>query len=96
MATGALLGAQPRRLAGALAAMCVSPVIGAAVAGAFPVPAAAEPVLLALAAGIIAQAARVNLRAAFHCPRTSWLLLSHTAATTLAAIITALAVHTAG
>jgi zinc transporter ZupT len=96
MATGALLGAQPRRLAGALAAMSVSPLIGAAAAGAFGVPAAAEPVLLALAAGIIAQAARVSLRAAFHGLRTSRLLLSHTAATTLAAIITALAVHTAG
>ena len=84
------------RVAGWLAAMCVSPVIGAAVAGAFPVPAAAEPVLLALAAGIIAQAAWVSLRAAFHCPRTSRLLLSPTAATTMAAIVTALAVHTAG
>jgi ZIP family zinc transporter len=96
LAIGALLGAQPRRVAGWLAAMCVSPVIGAAVAGAFPVPAAAEPVLLALAAGIIAQAAWVSLRAAFHCPRTSRLLLSPTTATTMAAIVTALAVHTAG
>jgi ZIP family zinc transporter len=96
LAIGALLGAQPRRVAGWLAAMCVSPVIGAAVAGAFPVPAAAEPVLLALAAGIIAQAAWVSLRAAFHCPRTSRLPLSPTAATTMAAIVTALAVHTGG
>jgi zinc transporter ZupT len=96
MATGALLGAQPRRLAGALAAMSVSPLIGAGAAGAFGVPAAAEPVLLALTAGIIAQAARVSLRAAFHGLRDSRLLLSHTAATTLAAIITVLAVYTAG
>ena len=97
MATGALLGAQPRRLAGALAAMSVSPLIGAAAAGAFGVPAAAEPVLLALAAGIIAQAARVSLRAAFHGLRTSRLQSSQTAATvTMAAIITALAVHAAG
>jgi ZIP family zinc transporter len=97
MATGALLGAQPRRLAGALAAMSVSPLIGAAVTGAFAVPAAAEPVLLALAAGVITQAAWVSLRAAFHGLRTSRLLLSPTAAaTTMAAIITALAVHTAG
>ena len=42
MATGALLGAQPRRLAGALAAMSVSPLIGAGAAGAFGVPAAAS------------------------------------------------------
>jgi hypothetical protein len=41
----------------------------------------------------------VSLRAAFHGLRTSRLLLSPTAAaaaTTMAAIITALAVHTAG
>lgn len=43
------------------AAMCGSPLIGAA-AGALPLPAAAEPVLLALAAGVLAQAARVSLR----------------------------------
>jgi ZIP family zinc transporter len=97
MATGALLGAQPRRLAGWLAAMSLSPLIGAAVTGALPVPAAAEPVLLALAAGVIAQAAWVSLRAAFHGLRTSPLPLPHTAVvTTTAAIITALAVHTAG
>jgi zinc transporter ZupT len=97
LATGALLGAQPRRVAGWLTAMSVSPLIGAAVAGAFPIPAAAEPVPLALAAGVITQAAWVSLRAAFHGLRTSRLLLSPTAAaTTMAAIITALAVHTAG
>jgi hypothetical protein len=51
------------------AAACISPVTCAAVAGAFPLP-AAEPVLLALAAGVIAQAAWVSLRAAIHCLRT--------------------------
>jgi zinc transporter ZupT len=97
LATGALLGAQPRRLAGALAAMSISPLIGAAVTDALPVPAAAEPVLLALAAGILAQAARVSLRAAFQGLRGSRILLSHSgAATTVAAVLTALAVHTAG
>jgi ZIP family zinc transporter len=97
LATGALLGAQPRRAAGWLAAMCLSPVIGAAVAGAFSAPAAAGPVLLALAAGVIAQAARVSLRAAFRGLRTSRLLLSPLAATTtMAAILTALAVHAVG
>jgi zinc transporter ZupT len=97
LATAALLGARPRRMALWLAAMSVSPVIGAAVAGAFPVPAAAGPVLLALAAGVLAQAALVSLRAAFHGLRTSRLLLSQpAAATTIAAIATALAVHTAG
>ena len=53
--------------------------------------------LLALAAGVIAQAARVSLRAAFHGLRTSPLLLTHTAAViTMAAGVTALAVHGAG
>ncbi len=98
LATGALLGGQPRRrVAGWLALMCLSPVIGAAATEAFPVPAAAEPVLLALATGVLAQAARVSLRAAFRGLRPARLLLSRPAATTtMAAIITALAVHAAG
>jgi len=98
LATGALLGGQPRRrVAGWLALMCLSPVIGAAATEAFPVPAAAEPVLLALATGVLAQAARVSLRAAFRGLRPARLLFSRPAATTtMAAIITALAVHAAG
>jgi zinc transporter ZupT len=98
LATGALLGGQPRRrAAGWLALMCLSPVIGAAAADSFPVPAAAEPVLLALATGVLAQAARVRLRAAFRGLRPARLLLSRPAATTtVAAIVTALAVHAAG
>jgi ZIP family zinc transporter len=95
LATGALLGDQPRRrVAGWLALMCLSPVIGATVASAFPVTAAAEPVLLALAAGVLAQAARVSLRVAFRGLRPTRLLLSRpAAATTITAIVTALAVH---
>jgi len=96
LATGALLGAQPRRVAGLLTAMSISPLVGAAAAGAFPIPEAAEPVLLALAAGVITQAAWVSLRAAFHDLRTSRLPLSPTASATMAAIITALSVQTAG
>src|SRR5215470_2658691 len=98
LATGALLGGQPRRrVAGWLALMCLSPVIGAAATDTFPVPAAAEPLLLALAAGILAQAARVSLRAAFRGLPPARLLLSRPAATTtMAAIITALAVHAVG
>ena len=90
LATGALLGDQPRRrVAGWLALMCLSPVIGAAAADAFPVPAAAEPVLLAVAAGVLAQAARISLRAAFRGLRPARLLLSRpAAATTMAAIVT--------
>jgi len=74
---------------------------GPAVAVALAVHAFAEGLatgaLLALAAGILTQAARISLRAAFHGLRTSPLPLTHTAAvTTTAAIITVLAVHTAG
>ena len=98
LATGALLGAQPRRrVISWLTVMCVSPVIGAAATGALAVPAAAGPVLLALAAGILAQAARVSLRAAFHGMRPARVPLSRSAAaTTTAAILTALAVHAIG
>ena len=96
-AMGALLGAHPRRMAGWLAAMSVSPILGAVAAGAFPVPQATEPVLLALAAGVITQAAWLSLRAAFHGLRTRRLEFSHNAATVaIAAVITGLAVNTAG
>jgi zinc transporter ZupT len=97
LAAGALLGAQRRRVAGWLAAMSVSPIFGAVAASAFPVPQATEPVLLALAAGVIAQATRVSLRAAFHGLCTSRFEFSRAAATVaIAAVITALAVNTAG
>jgi ZIP family zinc transporter len=98
LATGALLDGQPRRrVTGWLAMMCLSPVIGAAATETFAVPATAEPVLLALATGVLAQAARVSLHAAFRGLRPTRLLLSRPAATTtIAAIATALAVHAAG
>jgi zinc transporter ZupT len=98
LATGALLGGQARRrVVGWLALMCLSPVVGAAATDTFAIPAAAEPVLLAVAAGVLAQAAQVSLRAAFRGLRPTRLLLSRTAAaTTMAAIVTALAVHVAG
>jgi ZIP family zinc transporter len=97
LAIGALLRAQPRHVTGWLTAMCLSPAIGAAATGALPVPAATGPVLLALAAGILAQAARVSLRAAFHDLHAGRILLSQPAAATItAAILTAAAVHAAG
>jgi hypothetical protein len=50
-----------------------------------------------LAAGILAQAARVSLRAAFHDLHAGRILLSQPAAATItAAILTAAAVHAAG
>ena len=98
LAAGALLGTRPRRhVACWLAAMSISPVLGAAASGVLAVPAAAEPVLIALAAGILAQAARISLRAAFHGLRPSSFLLSRpAAATTTAAILTTVAVHAVG
>jgi len=100
LAAGVLLGGQPRRrVAGWLTLMCLSPVFGAVVADAFPVPEAAEPVLVAAAAGILAQAAWVSLRAAFRSPgpQPGQLLLSGPAAVTaMAASVTALAVYGVG
>lgn len=82
---------------GWLALMCVSPVVGAVVASAVRVPAAAEPMLLALAAGVIAQAAWVSLRAAFRGMGTGRVqLMRPAAAVAVAAIVTTLAVHAAG
>ena len=53
--------------------------------------------LLALAAGILVQAARVSLRAAFRGLPAARVLLSRSAvATTTGAILTALAVHALG
>jgi zinc transporter ZupT len=97
LAVGALLRTQPRRRATAwLAAMCVSPVIGALITSAHPVPAAAGPLLLALAGGVLAQAARVSLRAACHGRSPGRFLISRpAAATTVAAAVTLLAVHAA-
>ncbi|HEY2268567.1 MAG TPA: hypothetical protein VGI96_38540 [Streptosporangiaceae bacterium] len=98
LATGALLSGQPRRrVAGWLALMCVSPVLGAVVADAFPVPEVAEPVLVAAAAGVLVQAALVSLRAAFRGLRPRQLVVSRPAAvTTTAAVVTILAVYGAG
>jgi zinc transporter ZupT len=98
LATGALLGAQPRRRVAAwLTLMCVSPFVGAGTADALAIPAAAEPILLAVAAGILVQAAWMSLRTAFGGLRHSPLLLvGPTATTAMAAVITVLAVRGVG
>jgi ZIP family zinc transporter len=98
LAVGALLAGRPRRqTASWLAVLCAGPVVGAAVAGAFPLPEAAGPLLVATAAGILTQAARVSLRAAFHQVRPRSILLSPSAAAVVtAASITAMAVHLTG
>jgi ZIP family zinc transporter len=98
LAAGALLiSASGRRRALWLTAMCASPVIGASLTAAWPVPAGAQPVLLAVAAGVLAQAARVSLAAAFQRVQVARLaLFSPAAAMLMAAAITTLAVRAAG
>lgn len=96
LAVGTLLRAA-RRLAVWLTVMCVGPIVGALVTEAFPIPHAIGPLLLAFAAGILAQAARVSLRSAFHHARGLRALTSRPAAAALtAAIVTTIAVHLAG
>lgn len=98
LAVGALLADRSRRrLAIWLAVMCVGPVVGAAVTSAYHLPDAAGPLLVAVAAGILAQAARVSLRAAFqHLRPRAFLLSSPAVAVAAAAVVTALAVHLTG
>jgi zinc transporter ZupT len=98
LAAGTLLRSVSRRRAALLlAAMCLSPVAGAAVAELGSFPPQAEPILLALAAGILGQAARVSFAAAFRDVRLPRLVTSSPAAATLAAVIvTTLAVRGVG
>jgi hypothetical protein len=56
-----------------------------------------QPVLLAVAAGVLGQAARVSLAAAFHrVPLFRLAVLSPAAATMIAAAVTTLAVRAVG
>jgi hypothetical protein len=77
--------------------MCLGPVVGAVVTNAYRLPVAAGPLLVAIAAGIIAQAARISLHSAFGRMRSLAVLLSGPAAAlTMAAAVTAVAVHITG
>jgi zinc transporter ZupT len=98
LAAGTLLSSVPRRRAAWwLTALCASPVVGAAITEFGQFPARVEPVLLAVAAGVLAQAARVSLAAAFRRVRVAGIAVSPPAAATLiAAVITTLAAHGAG
>jgi hypothetical protein len=82
-------------VAGWLALLCAGTVAGALAADAHLLPEAASPLLVAVAAGVIAQAARISLRVAFRQLRMR-ALVSSTAATVTAAVVTAVAVHLAG
>jgi hypothetical protein len=97
VAAGALLASQARRrVAGWLAAMCLGPAAGAATASAWLLPATARPVLLAAAAGVLAQAARICLDAVSHAPAGRRLAPRTAAAVLAAAAVTAVAAHVVG
>jgi ZIP family zinc transporter len=99
LAAGTLLNSVPRRRAALwLTAMCVSPLAGAALTSLAPFPASAEPILLALAAGVLGQAAKVSLAAAFRNARqiTVAAISQPAAATLIAAAVTTLAVRGVG
>ena len=94
VAVGALLAGQSRRRVGGwLAALCLSPAAGAAAISAYRLPSAAGPVLLALAAGVLAQAARISLRAASRTPAGRRLAPGAATALLAAAALTAMAVR---
>lgn len=99
LAVGVLMAGRPgRQLTAWLAVMCLGPLAGAAITAAWHIPAAAGPVLLGIAAGILAQAAQVSVQSAFSPqPRPAALLGSAPAAAlSMAAAVTAVAVHFAG
>jgi zinc transporter ZupT len=86
MGAGTLLsGASRGRRAAWLAAMCAAPVAGAALAGIWRVPGSVEPLLLAVAAGVLAGAARVSLGAAL--PKVTSVLAALVAAGITAAAV---------
>lgn len=95
LALGALLGAPPRRRAAPwIAVACLSPVAGAFVASALPIPDGLMPLLLAFVAGVLAQGAWVALKLA-HQQRPAdrrFLGVPAAAAMTLAAVLTSLVV----
>ncbi|HJT03454.1 MAG TPA: hypothetical protein VJ757_07480 [Pseudonocardiaceae bacterium] len=96
LAVGALLGTRPRQMALWLAAMCLGPALGAELTNLFPLLDTAKPLLLAVAVGILAQASRVSLRAAFHRRPDRWPSPRPATATAVAAVVTALAVYITG
>jgi len=98
LAVATLLSSVSRRRAALwLAAMCAGPIAGAAIAEIGTWPARVEPLLVAAAAGVLGQAARVSLVAAFQQVRPARLAMSRPAAAMLiAAVVTTAAVHGAG
>ncbi|MGW5971998.1 hypothetical protein [Streptomyces sp. NPDC055186] len=95
LALAALLGAQPRRrVAPWIGLACLSPVAGAFVTSALPIPDGLMPLLLAFVGGVLAQAAWVALRLAHQQRPADRRVLGVPAAMamSLAAVLTALVV----
>ncbi len=94
LAAGSLLASgSRRRRASSLAALCLGPAAGVALAQ-LGVPAQLEPVLVAAAVGVLLQAARIGLAAAFSSRSAS--PAAPLAAMVAAGLVTALAVHGVG
>lgn len=98
MAVGTLLREKRRQRLVWLAVMCAGPVMGALAVTAVPALHIAEPFLLALAAGVLMQAARISLRAAFPRGLAGWphLAPAPVLALVVAAALTAAAVRLVG
>lgn len=94
LAAGSLLAsASRRRTRWGLAALCLGPVAGVGVAQ-IAVPEQLEPLLVAAAAGVLLQAARIGLAAAFSSRPAS--VVGPAAALVGAGLVTALAVYGVG
>jgi zinc transporter ZupT len=96
LAVGTLLRTRPRRMLGWLAVMCIGPVSGAVAADAIPPLDIATPLLYAVAAGVLAHAARISFRAAFPHRTGRWLLTAPTLAACVSTAVTAVAVYAVG
>jgi zinc transporter ZupT len=97
LAVGTLLAGRPRRLTTWVTVMCGGPAVGALATGAVPAVHVAEPMVLAVAAGVLIQAARISLRAAVMRPTPSRrVLTTPIAAAAVSASLTALAVYGVG
>ncbi|MFE5683222.1 hypothetical protein [Streptomyces sp. NPDC056512] len=95
LALAALLGVQPRRrIAPWIGLACLSPVAGAFVTSALPIPDSIMPLLLAFVGGVLAQAAWVALKLAHRQRPADRLVLGVPAAMAmaLAAVLCALVV----
>jgi zinc transporter ZupT len=94
VAVGALLRG---RLVVWVTGMCVAPAVGVALAVAAPALGAAEPLMLAVAAGVLLEAARTSLDAAVRRPDGMLVILTKpSGAAAVSALVTLVAVQAVG